>query len=128
MRFSNVDCIGTKGINDLEVMLEHIRVLIIFGVDILPYCRGERQLSRLAKREVEKVSNTLTVSSSSRVSQWRLKLLTSTWLRLRTSITSFRAVFRLWLFANFGFTGLLEMTSSKLTGPPRWRGNDAGVA
>lgn len=69
MRFSDVDCIATKGINDFKVMFEHIRVLIIFGVDILPYYRGERQLSRLAKREVEKVSNTLTVSSSSRIEQ-----------------------------------------------------------
>ena len=69
VRFANVDGVSTKGINDLEVVLEHIRVLIIFGVDILPYCRGKRQLGRLAKREVEKVSNTLTVSSFSRVEQ-----------------------------------------------------------
>lgn len=56
MRLSNVDGIAAECIDDLEVVLEHIWVLIILGVDVLPYCRGERQLGRLAKREVENVS------------------------------------------------------------------------
>jgi hypothetical protein len=55
MRLSNVDGITTKCIDDLEVVPKHVRVLVIFGVDVLPYCRGERELGRLAKREVENV-------------------------------------------------------------------------
>lgn len=43
-------------------MLEHIRVLIIFGVDILPYRRSERELSRLAKGEIEDTSKRANVS------------------------------------------------------------------
>lgn len=56
MRFSDVYGIATKCINDLEVMLEHIRVLVIFGVDILPYRRSKRELGRLAKGEIEDTS------------------------------------------------------------------------
>lgn len=35
MRLSHVDGIAAKRVNDLEVLQEHIRVLVILGVDIL---------------------------------------------------------------------------------------------
>ena len=56
MRFPDVDRITAKRINDLKVMLEHVRVLVIFGVDVLPYRRSERKVCRLAKGERKDVA------------------------------------------------------------------------
>jgi len=66
MRLSNVHRIAPKCINDLEVMLKHIRVLIIFGVDILPYRRSKRELGRLAKGDGKDVSEREMLADKSR--------------------------------------------------------------
>lgn len=44
MGFANVCCISTEGVDDLEVMTEHIRMLIIFLGDVL--ADGGRQRER----------------------------------------------------------------------------------
>jgi hypothetical protein len=43
MRLPHIDGISAQIIDDLKVILEHIRVLVIFGIDILAYrgCEGE---------------------------------------------------------------------------------------
>lgn len=56
MRFPDVDRISTKRVNNLEVMLKHVRVLVIFGVDVLSYRRGEGKVCRLAKGERKDVA------------------------------------------------------------------------
>ena len=42
--FSNVDGIATEIFNNLNVMPKHIRVLVIFGRDVLSYRGRERDL------------------------------------------------------------------------------------
>lgn len=49
MSFSDVDGIAAEGIDDLEVMSEHIRVLVIFGGDVLLDRVREGSMRRLAK-------------------------------------------------------------------------------
>jgi len=44
MRFPHVDGIAPGAVNDLEVMLEHIRVLIIFLGDVLADRARQRDL------------------------------------------------------------------------------------
>lgn len=44
MRFANVYSIFSKRVNDLEVMTKHVRMLVIFGVDVLTDRQGEGEL------------------------------------------------------------------------------------
>jgi hypothetical protein len=50
MGLAGVDGVAAQGVNDIEVMTEHVRVLVIFGVYVLADGGGQGEVRRLAKR------------------------------------------------------------------------------
>lgn len=56
MRLADVDRIAAESVDHLEIMAEHIRVLVIFRRDILPEGSGEGDVRRLAERQRELVA------------------------------------------------------------------------
>lgn len=51
MGFARIDGIAAEGVNDLEVMTEHVRVLVILLGDVLSKRGGERELYGLSEGE-----------------------------------------------------------------------------
>lgn len=56
MRFAHMHRISSQGIDDLKVLLEHVRVLLIFAGDVLFNCGREGEAVRFAEREEEDVA------------------------------------------------------------------------
>ncbi len=56
MGFADVDCFAAQAVDDLEVLLEHIGVLVIFAGDILPDGVGEDEAVGFAEGEEEDVA------------------------------------------------------------------------
>lgn len=61
MRFADVDCLSAQTVNDLEVLLKHVRVLVIFAGDIFPDGVGEDEAVGFAEGEKEDVAGVLLV-------------------------------------------------------------------
>lgn len=55
MGFARSDGIAAEGVNDLEVMTEHVRVLVILLGDVLSKGGGERELYGLSEGERQDV-------------------------------------------------------------------------
>lgn len=55
MRLSYIGGVSPQRVNHLQIMLEHVRVLVIFGVYVLPDRRRERDLQRPAERDAQDV-------------------------------------------------------------------------
>lgn len=55
MSLPDIDGIAAKVVDDLEVMPEHIGMLVIFGGDVLLDCTGKGGVRRLAKGDGEDV-------------------------------------------------------------------------
>lgn len=53
MRLSHVGGVSPQRVNHLQIVLEHVRVLVIFGVYVLSNRRRERELQRPAERYAE---------------------------------------------------------------------------
>ena len=51
VRLPDIDGIASERVDDLKVLTEHVRVLVILGVDVLSDGRGEGDLGGLAERE-----------------------------------------------------------------------------
>lgn len=56
MRLPDVDGISPQVIDDLQVLLEHVGVLVIFGGDVLFYGGGEGEAVSLAKGQEEDIA------------------------------------------------------------------------
>lgn len=56
MRLSHIDSISPQHVNHLQIVLEHVRVLVIFGVYVLPDRRRERDLQRPAERDAQDIA------------------------------------------------------------------------
>lgn len=56
MRLSHIDRISPQRINNLKVLLEHIRVLVIFAGDVLLYCCRELNVVRFTEWEEEDIT------------------------------------------------------------------------
>lgn len=56
MGFADVDCLATQTVDDLEVLLEHVRMLVIFTGDILPDGVGEDEAVGFSEGEEEDVA------------------------------------------------------------------------
>lgn len=55
MRLSHIGGVSPQRVNHLQIVLEHVRVLVIFGVYVLPDRRRERELQRPAERDAQDV-------------------------------------------------------------------------
>lgn len=56
MRLSHIGGVSSQRVNHLQVVLEHVRVLVIFGVDVLANRRRERELQRPAERDAQDIA------------------------------------------------------------------------
>lgn len=57
MRLAHIDGIASQVVDDFEVMTEHVRVLVILGVDVMADGIGEGQRVGLAERQRENVAS-----------------------------------------------------------------------
>lgn len=65
MRLLYMYSIVPQGINGIEIRAKHVRVLVVFGVDVLADRGGERQLRRPSKRQRENVARPEDISPRS---------------------------------------------------------------
>jgi hypothetical protein len=65
-----MNCIPSQGINHFKILLEHIRVLIIFARNILLYSGRQGDTVRLAKWEGENIATWVSGSSYIWDSTW----------------------------------------------------------